>query len=192
MPSDNDKYRDCNFSPSTTCKLQPCDGGILAVLNFRNRILYIEKARYLSTEESWSNIYKVDILTAMLAVQWICGLLPISVIDSWQPHTNITSGVASSIFQDVDWKQPIQNAINGLVPAHARIGIHELFRPMREEDCTKEVRMNFTSTEYSASSTWRITVMMRKSCNAHHLRNKKLSLHFVSGFVIQMISPHCS
>eukprot|EP00171_Calliarthron_tuberculosum_P021816 IDg21816t1 len=55
--------------PNTTSKLQPWDAGIIASMKVHYRRFQMERALDLAEEESVLDIYKVEILSAMLALK---------------------------------------------------------------------------------------------------------------------------
>eukprot|EP00171_Calliarthron_tuberculosum_P002433 IDg2433t1 len=124
--------------PNTTSKLQPCDAGIIASMKVRYRSFQMERALDLAEEESVLDIYKVDILSAMLAFKRIWNALSSSSIANCWKHTGLLGTVAEAgggVSGHPDGRGDLQALLNQLVPTTSRISISDLLNLDGEDDC---------------------------------------------------------
>lgn len=127
--------------PNTTSRLQPCDAGIIAAMKIRYRTFQMERALDLSEEEVVSDIYKVDILSAMLALKRIWTALPPSGIFNCWVHTGLVTSLSTQSVQinfSTEAPEALTSTISTLVPTHSRMDISEILNPEGENDCIQE------------------------------------------------------
>lgn len=131
--------------PNTTSKIQPCDAGIIASLKVRYRRYQMERAIDL-VDEGISDIYRVDVLSAMLALQRIWKELPPSVMKNCWEHTglcNSTYRITEDLHaSNAPHRIGVESCVARLVPTHARIEISQLLNPEGENECVEEISDN--------------------------------------------------
>ena len=116
--------------PNTTSKLQPLDAGIIASVTTRYRKYQYGRALDC-LDASESNIYKLDRLTAMRAIQNIWDKLPASVIAKCWNHTGLIADqvVRQTHEHDV---AGIFVTLGELVPQRAQMPIASILNPAGE------------------------------------------------------------
>lgn len=124
--------------PNTTAHIQPCDAGIIASMKVRYRMFQMERALELCEEEVSKEIYKVDVLSAMLAMKRIWDDLPQSSISNCWKHTGLLSPnnmPHTPAPERNNEETELMSVVQRLVPTPCRMRIEDLLHPTGEDDC---------------------------------------------------------
>lgn len=98
--------------PNTTSKLQPMDAGIIAAFKRRYRRLYIQRAVEIE-EAGGTNLYKVDLLTAMQCAKASWNEITANTIHNCFCHTKVSSlSMISQIIHILNAPHEAATAIN--------------------------------------------------------------------------------
>lgn len=93
-------------------------------------------------EDAVSDIYKMDVFTAMPEFKNIRKELPSSVMNCWE-YTGLFGGnigfIAASYALDDEQQAALQSCINFVVPAYARMDVLQLLSLGGENKCIEEV-----------------------------------------------------
>eukprot|EP00171_Calliarthron_tuberculosum_P006886 IDg6886t1 len=130
--------------PNTTSKTQPMDAGVIASIKVRYRTAQMERAVDLIDEDSGtSDVYKVDVLTAMKTLTRVWETIPSHIISNcWEhiklsPATQCIPGVtplSDSLEKECD---ALQAQISSLVLSRSRMTIENFINDDDEEDCVE-------------------------------------------------------
>ena len=103
----------------------------------------MERALDLCEEENALEIYKVDILSVMLAFKRIWRQLETSVIRNCWRHTGLTSHPTEEIVPNITAEeQDLKRSVEQLVPRSTRVDVRVLLNPVGEDACTEVVIEN--------------------------------------------------
>lgn len=130
--------------PNTKTTVQPCNAGIISTLKVRYRTVQLDRAMDL-VDEDQTDIYRIEILTAMRAVKRIWNELPASVIvNSWnrskliREDVALTDVTALTNVETAD-RAYLQERIHGLVAEQNRLPIDDFIHSKSEDDCIQNV-----------------------------------------------------
>lgn len=132
--------------PNTTSKIQPMDAGVIASVKARYRSAQMERAVDL-IDEDLTNVYKVDILTAMRILKRIWESLPSGNIRHCWEHTGVSPNCVKKLAPRQD-ESPADRDAEVLQTQVARardtsqrhrIDVDQLLNAPGELECTEEL-----------------------------------------------------
>lgn len=93
------------LSQNTTSKIQPCDTGIFETSKMWYRRYQMDRALDMAEDENIKDIYKADVLSAMLTWKRIWNQVSLNIISNCLRHTGILGTDATTVRVSVPEKQ---------------------------------------------------------------------------------------
>lgn len=131
---------------NSTSKIQPCNAGIIASLKVQFRRYKTKRAIDLR-DDSKECIYKLDVLSAVLALQRVWEDLPLLVIKICREHAGLCNGnnaptehiTEDPYSGDSSDQKTLQPCINCVVPTPAHIEISQFLNSEGESECVEVI-----------------------------------------------------